>query len=135
MRGKRLLNECTCSSPFEIPRYGEDSEPTQSQARHTDRSRRGGRVDHAGRGRSHARAEAAADGPRGAGVARGRLPWVADLGDGRYRNPVLNADWSDPDAIRVGDDFYLTASSFDRAPGCPSCTPATWSTGPSSGTP
>jgi hypothetical protein len=33
---------------------------------------------------------------------------------GRYRNPVLPADWSDPDAIRVGDDFYLTASSFSR---------------------
>ncbi|MFC3493638.1 glycoside hydrolase family 43 protein [Glycomyces rhizosphaerae] len=36
-----------------------------------------------------------------------------------YRNPVLNADWSDPDAIRVGGDFYLTASSFHRVPGLP----------------
>ncbi|MFK0116124.1 family 43 glycosylhydrolase [Streptomyces sp. NPDC090994] len=36
-----------------------------------------------------------------------------------YRNPVLNADWSDPDVVRVGDDFYLTASSFGRAPGLP----------------
>ncbi|MFF9204769.1 glycoside hydrolase 43 family protein [Streptomyces sp. NPDC014986] len=36
-----------------------------------------------------------------------------------YRNPVLNADWSDPDVIRVGDDFYLTASSFGRVPGLP----------------
>ncbi|CAM5657682.1 Beta-xylosidase [Streptomyces alboniger] len=36
-----------------------------------------------------------------------------------YTNPVLNADWSDPDVIRVGDDFYLTASSFGRAPGLP----------------
>lgn len=35
----------------------------------------------------------------------------------RYRNPVLNADWSDPDVVRVGGDFYLTASSFGRAPG------------------
>jgi len=43
----------------------------------------------------------------------------ADLGDGTYRNPVLNADWSDPDVVRVGDDFYLTASSFGRAPGLP----------------
>jgi beta-xylosidase len=43
----------------------------------------------------------------------------ADLGDGTYRNPVLNADWSDPDLLRVGDDFYLTASSFGRAPGLP----------------
>ncbi|MFE2038094.1 glycoside hydrolase 43 family protein [Streptomyces scopuliridis] len=47
------------------------------------------------------------------------LPWTADLGDGTYRNPVLHADWSDPDAIRVGDDYYLTASSFGRAPGLP----------------
>jgi beta-xylosidase len=39
--------------------------------------------------------------------------------DGVYRNPILNADWPDPDAIRVGGDFYLTASSFHRAPGLP----------------
>ncbi|MEJ1200149.1 family 43 glycosylhydrolase [Streptomyces sp. CCNWLW230] len=36
-----------------------------------------------------------------------------------YTNPVLNADWSDPDVLRVGDDFYLTASSFGRVPGLP----------------
>ncbi|HEX2144118.1 MAG TPA: glycoside hydrolase 43 family protein [Glycomyces sp.] len=39
--------------------------------------------------------------------------------DARFRNPVLNADWSDPDAIRVGGDFYMTASSFHRVPGLP----------------
>jgi beta-xylosidase len=39
------------------------------------------------------------------------LPW-GDQGDGTYRNPVLNADYSDPDVIRVGDDFYLVASDF-----------------------
>ncbi len=44
---------------------------------------------------------------------------TSDLGDGTYRTPVLNADWSDPDLLRVGDDFYLTASSFGRAPGLP----------------
>lgn len=43
----------------------------------------------------------------------------ADQGDGTYRNPVLDADWSDPDVLRVADDFYLTASSFGRAPGLP----------------
>lgn len=43
----------------------------------------------------------------------------ADLGDGTYRNPVLDADWSDPDLLCVGDDFYLTASSFGRVPGLP----------------
>ena len=46
-------------------------------------------------------------------------PWVADLGDGRYRNPVLHADYSDPDAIRVGDTYYMTSSSFNSTPGLP----------------
>lgn len=45
--------------------------------------------------------------------------WVPDNGDGTYKNPILNADYSDPDAIRVGEDFYLTASSFTCAPGLP----------------
>lgn len=45
--------------------------------------------------------------------------WVADQGNGMYKNPVLHADYSDPDAIRVGDDFYMTASSFDAVPGLP----------------
>lgn len=45
--------------------------------------------------------------------------WVTDNGDGTYKNPVLHADYSDPDAIRVGDDFYLTASSFNTSPGLP----------------
>ncbi|MCX3264596.1 glycoside hydrolase family 43 protein [Pedobacter agri] len=45
--------------------------------------------------------------------------WVADQGNGTFRNPVINADYSDPDAIRVGDDFYMIASSFDAIPGLP----------------
>lgn len=45
--------------------------------------------------------------------------WVADNGDGTYKNPVINADYSDPDAIRVGDDFYMIASSFTQIPGLP----------------
>lgn len=45
--------------------------------------------------------------------------WVADNGDGTYKNPVLNADYSDPDAIRVGDDYYLVSSSFEDIPGLP----------------
>lgn len=45
--------------------------------------------------------------------------WVADNGDGTYKNPVLYADYSDPDAIRVGSDYYLVASSFNCAPGLP----------------
>jgi beta-xylosidase len=43
----------------------------------------------------------------------------AGLTEETYRNPVLDADWSDPDVVRVGDDFYLTASSFGRVPGLP----------------
>src|SRR5690349_23162912 len=45
--------------------------------------------------------------------------WVADLGNGMYKNPVLHADYSDPDAIRVGNDFYMVSSSFEAIPGLP----------------
>ena len=45
--------------------------------------------------------------------------WTPDRGDGAYRNPVLQGDYSDPDAIRVGGDFYLTSSSFSNVPGLP----------------
>ena len=45
--------------------------------------------------------------------------WCPDNGDGTYQNPVLNADYSDPDVICVGDDYYLTASSFQCMPGLP----------------
>lgn len=45
--------------------------------------------------------------------------WVSDQGDGTYKNPVLYADYSDPDVIRVGDDYYMTASSFNCVPGLP----------------
>ena len=45
--------------------------------------------------------------------------WVTDNGDGTYTNPVLYADYSDPDVVRVGDDYYLVASSFNCVPGLP----------------
>ncbi len=45
--------------------------------------------------------------------------WVSDRDDGTYTNPVIFADYSDPDVILVGDDFYLTASSFSSMPGLP----------------
>lgn len=45
--------------------------------------------------------------------------WVADRKDGTYMNPVLHADYSDPDVCAVGDDFYMTASSFNCTPGLP----------------
>ena len=45
--------------------------------------------------------------------------WVADNDDGTYKNPILHADYSDPDVVRVGDDFYMTSSSFNCVPGLP----------------
>jgi beta-xylosidase len=54
-----------------------------------------------------------------AGRLVGGYPWTPDGGDGTYRNPVLLADYSDPDCIRHGDDFWLTASSFNCTPGLP----------------
>ena len=45
--------------------------------------------------------------------------YISDLGDGNFKNPILFADYSDPDVIRVGDTFYMTASSFNYVPGLP----------------
>ena len=42
--------------------------------------------------------------------------WNPDRGT-YYVNPVINADYSDPDVCRVGDDFYMTSSSFGCFPG------------------
>ncbi|MCR5155418.1 MAG: glycoside hydrolase 43 family protein [Butyrivibrio sp.] len=42
----------------------------------------------------------------------------SDIGN-TYKNPILFADYSDPDVIRVGDTFYMTASSFNYTPGLP----------------
>jgi beta-xylosidase len=44
---------------------------------------------------------------------------IADNRDGIYTNPIIFADYSDPDVIRVGNDFYMTASSFNCSPGLP----------------
>lgn len=45
--------------------------------------------------------------------------WVPDNGDGTYKNPIIYADYSDPDVIRVGDNYYMVASSFTCQPGIP----------------
>jgi beta-xylosidase len=52
-----------------------------------------------------------------AAKAQQTVPWNPD--NGSYTNPVIHADYSDPDAIRVGDNFYMIASSFNAAPGLP----------------
>jgi len=64
---------------------------------------------------------AVAQAQQSAGVEKNPVSkvWVADQGDGTYKNPIIHADYSDPDAIRVGDDFYMTASSFNAVPGLP----------------
>ena len=47
--------------------------------------------------------------------------WSPDNGDGTYTNPVINADYSDPDVCvgPSGEDYYMTASSFHCTPGLP----------------
>ncbi len=47
--------------------------------------------------------------------------WCPDNGDGTYTNPVINADYSDPDVCvgASGEDYYMTASSFHCIPGLP----------------
>lgn len=44
-------------------------------------------------------------------------PRRADLGDGTYLNPIFGGDYPDPTVLADGDDYYLTFSSFDNAPG------------------
>src|SRR4030042_1922430 len=43
--------------------------------------------------------------------------WTSDNRDNTFTNPVIYGDYSDPDVIRVDDDFYLVSSSFNCVPG------------------
>lgn len=45
--------------------------------------------------------------------------WNPNLDNEHYQNPILHSDYSDPDVIRHGDDFYMTASSFNCVPALP----------------
>jgi len=45
--------------------------------------------------------------------------WFASVDEEQYRNPIIFADYSDPDVIRVEDTYYMTASSFNMVPGLP----------------
>ncbi|CAM3749162.1 glycoside hydrolase 43 family protein [Flavobacterium chungbukense] len=45
--------------------------------------------------------------------------WNADLGNGKYKNPILHVDYSDPDVCVGADGYYMTASSFTSVPGLP----------------
>ena len=44
---------------------------------------------------------------------------VQAMGNDKYKNPIIFADYSDPDVIRVKDDFYMVSSSFNCMPGIP----------------
>lgn len=50
-------------------------------------------------------------------VASPAQVWKSDQGDGTYANPPLNADYPDPDVIRVGEDFYFVSTTFANVPG------------------
>lgn len=45
----------------------------------------------------------------------------SDNGDGTFTNPMLHADFPDPDIIRVGDDYYMISSTLQCTPGIPIC--------------
>ena len=45
--------------------------------------------------------------------------WTADNGDGTFTNPLFYDEFSDPDLIRVGDDYYLTGTTMHAMPGLP----------------
>ena len=51
--------------------------------------------------------------------AKMKKMWIADQGDGTYTNPILYTDYSDPDVIRVGEDYFMVASSFCNVPAVP----------------
>jgi len=45
--------------------------------------------------------------------------WLADNGNGTFTNPLFYDEFSDPDMIRVGQDFYLTGTTMHTMPGLP----------------
>jgi beta-xylosidase len=45
--------------------------------------------------------------------------WIADNGNGTFSNPLFYDEFSDPDIIRVGDDYYLTGTTMHAMPGLP----------------
>jgi len=54
---------------------------------------------------------------RGAEPRESRLSWAADNGNGTYSNPLFYDEFSDPDMIRVGSDYYLTGTTMHTMPG------------------
>jgi xylan 1,4-beta-xylosidase len=58
-------------------------------------------------------------GPSGQAAEPAGLTWTADNGDGTFTNPLFYDEFSDPDMIRVGDDYYLTGTTMHTMPGLP----------------
>lgn len=56
---------------------------------------------------------------RVAAAAPARTTWCADNGNGTFTNPLFYDEFSDPDMIRVGTDFYLTGTTMHTMPGLP----------------
>ncbi len=52
-----------------------------------------------------------------AGAQKPSKTWNPNLKGGYYKNPIIDADYSDPDVCRVGNDYYMTSSSFACFPG------------------
>jgi hypothetical protein len=44
-------------------------------------------------------------------VRDAKTAYWGDQRDGTYRNPILSADYSDPDPLRVGDDYYYNINN------------------------
>ncbi len=53
------------------------------------------------------------------GSGQSRHTWMADNGNGTFSNPLFFEEFSDPDLIRVGDDYYLTGTTMHTMPGLP----------------
>ncbi len=45
--------------------------------------------------------------------------WNPNVNKNTYKNPIIHADYSDPDVIRIGEDFYMVSSSFTCVPALP----------------
>ena len=43
--------------------------------------------------------------------------WTADNGNGTFTNPLFYDEFSDPDILRVGDDYYLAGTTMHTVPG------------------
>ncbi|MYN09329.1 glycoside hydrolase family 43 protein [Pseudoduganella aquatica] len=52
-------------------------------------------------------------------LAKEPRTWTADNGNGTYTNPIFYDEFSDPDIIKVGDEFYLTGTTMHTMPGLP----------------